>query len=215
MDWQAFADGMKTWIAKTTKIPLDDIYWEGEPLGMQGRPCARLNLLGSPGYGISDIALGSDEVRLVSQGPGQDALVRIVGNRAITLQTVVFTRDGTPWGRAFRYLERMRDALFLPSTQQLFSDLGIGLDGPSLLVDLNHVFDLRQESSASFELRLLYAFDTMCECGADDVPAETIGTIEHVRVSGKVGTPFSPGIQPVIVPERQIDKVEATPHARI
>jgi len=206
VDWQAFADGMKTWIANTTRIQLDDIYWEGEPLGAQGYPKARLNLLGSPGYGISDVALNSDEVRYVSQGPGKDALVRIVGNRAITLQTIVFTRDGTPWGRAFRYLERMRDALFLPSTQQLFSDLGFGLDGPSILVDLNHVFDFRKESSASLELRLLYGYDTLCECGADDLPAETIGTIEHVRVSGIVGAPFNLDTQTIIVPERQIDK---------
>jgi hypothetical protein len=206
MDWQAFADGMKTWIARTTAIQLDDVYWEGEPLGMLGYPQARLNLLGSPGYGISDVALNSDEVRLVPQGPGQDALVRIVGNRAVTLQAIVNTRDGTPWGRAFRYLERIRNALYLPSTQTLFSDLGIGLDGPGVFIDLNYMWDFRKESSASLELRLLYAYDTMCECGADDMPAETIGTIEHVRVSGTVGAPFNFDSQLITVPERQIDK---------
>jgi hypothetical protein len=201
VDWGAFSDGMRTWIGKTAKISVDDVVWTGEPEGMLGYPRARLNLNGSTGLGISDIALGNDEVRLVPQGPGEDAIVRIVGNRAVTLQILVQTRDGTPWGRAFRHIERIRDALFLPSTMQLFSDLGIGLDGPGVPIDLLRLFDFRKESSASLELRLLYSFDTLCECDADTMTPETIGTIEHVRVAGTVYTPAV-----VQVPERQIDK---------
>jgi hypothetical protein len=205
VDWLSFADGMRAFVAHSSKIQIDDVVWTGEPEGMLGRPCARLNLLGSNGLGISDIALGNDEVRYVSQGPGQDAAVRIVGNRAVTLNIIVQTRDGTPWGRAFRYLERIRDGLFLPSTQALFSDLRIGLDGPGVLIDLQRLFDARKESAASLDLRLLYAFDTMCECGEGMTP-ETIGTIEHVRVAGTVYTPFGGDVDVVHVPERQIDK---------
>lgn len=204
MDWKAFADGVAGWISVTTHIQRDDIYWEGEPLGMLGYPRARLNLNGSNGLGISDIALGSDEVRYVDNGDGT-ASVRVVGNRAITLQILVQTRDGTPWGRAFRYLERVRDSLFYPATQELFSALGIGLDGPGILVDIDRVFDFRKESTGSMELRLLYAYDTMCECG-DDFPVPTIGTIEHVRVRGHVGTPFNRDTVLIEIPEHQIDK---------
>lgn len=201
MDWQAFADGTREWIARATTIQIDDVIWKGEPLGMLGKPCAILNLNGSTGLGLSDIALGNDEIRLVSQGPGADAIVQIVGNRAITLNIIVQTRDGTPWGRAFRYIERIRDSLFLPSTQALFDSLGIGLDGPGTPIDLQRIFDFRQESTASLDLRLLYAFDTLCDCGADTMFPETLNTIEHVRVAGTV---YGPDL--ISVPERQIDK---------
>jgi hypothetical protein len=199
VNWQDFADGMRAWVARTSKIPIDDVVWTGEPEGMLGRPCARLNLIGA------NAPVSNDEVRLVSQGPGQDAAVRIVGNRAITLNVLVQTRDGTPWGRAFRYLERLRDALYLPSSQKLFGDLNIGLDGPGVLVDLQRFVDFRRESAASLDVRLLYAFDTMCECGEGLTP-ETIGTIEHVRVAGTVNTPFGGDVDVVQVTETQLDR---------
>jgi hypothetical protein len=199
VNWQDFADGTRAWVASTSKIHIDDVVWTGEPEGMLGRPCARLNLLGA------NPPVSSDEVRLVSQGPGEDAAVRIVGNRAIILNVLVQTRDGTPWGRAFRYLERLRDALFLPSTQQLFSELRVALEGPGVLVDLQRFVDFRRESAASLDLRMNYAFDTMCECGEGLTP-ETIGTIEHVRVAGTVYTPFGGDVDVVQVPEKQLDR---------
>lgn len=199
MDWQVFADSMRSWVASTSHIPCADVVWTGEPEGMLTRPCARLNLLGA------NAPVTNDEVRLVSQGPDQDAQVRIVGNRAITLNIIVQTRDGTPWGRAFRYLERIRDSLYLPSTQSLFAKLNVGLEGPGILVDLLRFFDFRKESAGSLDVRFLYTFDTMCECGEALVP-ETIGTIEHVRVAGTVNTPFGGDVDVVQVPERQIDR---------
>lgn len=206
MDWQRFADELQAWVARTAQIPCSDVVWTGEPLGMVKRPCAFLNLLGSAGQGISGLALNADEIRYIPQGPDQDAQVRVVGNRAVTLNVLVHTRDGTPWGRAFRYLERLRNALFFPSTLKLFSDIGISLDGPGVLVDLNRLWDLRKESSASLDLKLLYTFDTHCDCGADGMVPETIGTIEHVRYAGTVHTAFNRDETVVETLERQVDK---------
>lgn len=200
MNWQLFADVTRTWVACTSQIVIDSVVWTGEPEGMLPRPLARLNLLGAP------YPPGSDEVRYVSQGDGQDAAVRIIGSRAITLSILVQTRDGTPWGRAFRYLERVQNSLALPSTYNTFAKLGISLEQPAgMLVDLLRFHDFRKESAASLDLRMAYAFDTMCECGEALVP-ETIGTIEHVRVAGTVHTPFGGDVDVVQVPQRQFDK---------
>lgn len=206
MDWGTFHAGMRKWVSDSAKIQIDDVIWEGEPEGMVGRPCARLDLNGTAAIGISDAALNNDEVRLVSQGPGQDAVVRIVGNRAVTMTILVITRDGTAWGRAFRFIERIRNALFLPSTQLLFAALGVGLDGPGVPIDLQRFYDVRKESTASLDLRLLYAYDTFCECDIDTPVPETVGTIEHVRVAGTVYTNYNHNDFVIQVPERQIDK---------
>jgi hypothetical protein len=199
MDWQLYADSVRCWIAERSRIPVDDVTWEGEPVGMLGTPNASLRLLGNSGP-YSQL-LTSDETRyLAATDPANPTglpIVQIIGNRAFTLSIVVTTRDYTPWGRAFRYLERVRDSLSLPSTLSLFSSLGVSLDSPAELVDLQRVFDKRQESQASLDLYMQYAFDTLCECQADGSDVETIDTIEHVIVSGSVcshtqGRPDSP-----------------------
>jgi len=201
MDWQAFSDGMRQFVAYRTGIQVDDVLWLNEPEGMVGRPCAYLSILGD-----AQQAGWPDEVRYESGGAGQDATVRVVGNRAFTLSTRVITRDQTPFGRAFVLLERLRDALYWPSTAEYFSSLCVSLDSPGPLVELGRSFDFRRESEAALDLRLMYTFDTTCDCGADGAYSETVGTIEHVIASGQVWPPFNTDPSVINVPPRQIDR---------
>lgn len=170
MDWQAFTIGMRQWFAYASGI--DDIVWKGEPEGAIGRPCAYLSTIGhAPG-------LGTDEARLQSQGAGKDARVQLTGNRRLTLHCMVRTRSHLPDERALVYLERVRDAMALPSTENVFKRLGVGFIETAALVELGRTFDRRQESEASMDILLTGALDK--------ATSETVGTIEQVRVGGTV-----------------------------
>jgi hypothetical protein len=191
IDWQTFADGMKRWFALRSGIPEDFVVWRGEAEGMMARPCAYLSVL------VNARAPGTDEVRLVPQGSGKDALVNVVGNRVFTLSCKVITRDQTPTGRAYTVLELVDAALYLPSSQETFHNLGVGLIGTVALVDMDRVFDMRQESQAVLDIKLSAALDTSTEPRL----AETQGTIEHVQVGGTAKTDDEEAIS---IPERVI-----------
>jgi hypothetical protein len=179
MDWQAFEIGIRQWFAYASGISYDDIVMEGAPEGMIGRPCAFLSVLANA------TGTGSDEQRLASQGAGKDALVHLTGNRRLTLHCKVRTRSHAPAERALVYLERVRDAMELPSTQQTLARIGVGFVQTEALVTLGRVFDKRQESEASMDILL-----TAC---LDKATSETVGTIEQVRISGTVnGTITTP-----------------------
>jgi hypothetical protein len=202
MDWQAFADGMRQLVSARCRIVLEDVIWLNEPLGMLGRPCAFLSMAGA-----ADQTGSPDEVLLHSNGSGADATVQVRGNRAIAVTTRVLTRDQTPNGRAYVYLERLRNALYWPSTQAAFDKLCVSLAEPGPLVELGRSFDFRAESEAALELSFLYTYDTHCGCcGNDGAPTETVGTIEHVIVDGLVWPPFNTDPSVIAVPPRQIDR---------
>jgi hypothetical protein len=186
MDWQAFADGIKAWFALHSTIPEGDVQWKGEPEGWLGRPCGFLNVLAHASAG------GTDEVRLIDQGAGEDAAIRLTGHRVITLSCQVRTRDQMPTGRACVLLERVRDALYLPSSQAVFQSVGVGLIDTVALIDLGRTFDKRAESAALLDIKFSAVLDSL--------PAETLGTIEQVRVGGTGGT----GTGPITIPERLI-----------
>lgn len=206
MNWQEFGDGFKLLFSQRALINLEDIVWEGEPTAMLGYPQAHLTILGNTGLGLSSLAIGYDEVRYVSQGPGVPAHVRVVGNRAMTVSIRVLTRDQTVGGRAFVILERFRNTLYLPSTQAMFDNLRVGLDAAAALVELGRSYDFRVESEASLDLRLLFAFDTDCDCGVDGGPQETADVIESVEVGGRVNTPFNVDVDHIDITPETISK---------
>lgn len=190
MDWQAFADGTKRWFALRSGIPEDYVVWRGETEGMMERPCAYLSVLANVR------APGTDEVRLVPQGQGNDALTRLVGNRGFTLSCMVRTRDQTPNGRAFCVLETVDSALYLPSTQAFFKSVGVGLIGTASLIDMDRTFDKRQESQAVLDIKLSAALDS----SGDARLRESVGTIEKVKPHGTVT--YAGGTE--TIPERLI-----------
>jgi len=204
MDWQAFEDGMSDWVAKHAHIERADVVWDNQPLGMLGRAFCVLSQLGNASGSSFGLERFPDEVRYHPPAtPDADATVQIVGLREFTLQIRVVTRDWSARGKALRYLERLQDAIYLPSSQALFAELCVVVASRGNLIDLSRTFDHRVESMGTLDLHMLYPFDTLCECGADTMTPETIASIEHVRVAGTVYTPPLPPIQ---VPERQIDK---------
>ena len=181
MDWPALYEGMRAWFALRSGIVIDDVIWAGEPEGMRGDPSAYLKFLAHGGAGTTD------EVVYDAQGTGLDALVGVRGDRTLTLSCRVQSREQSPTGRAFVALERVRNALQLPSSQDTFRALGVGLIGTAVLVDLGRVWDKREESHAVLDIRLTAAVDTLSD--TDDALQDTVGTIEHVIVSGTVNPP--------------------------
>jgi hypothetical protein len=168
MDWQAFSDGTCAWFAALSGIPLGDVTWKGVPMGYSGSVSATLSVLAHAAVG------GTDELRIEAQGIGVDALVRATGNRAFTLSCQVRTRNQSPTGRAYLVLERVRDGLYLPSSQAFYASVGVGLVGTAAFVESDRTFDMRQESQATLDIKLTAALDSLAGAG------ETLGTIESV-----------------------------------
>ena len=188
MNWQALHDGLRAWVAARSGISVDDVVWAGEPEGLIGRPAAWLKIRQSSGA-------GSDEMRFERDDEGQPR-VRITGNRSLTLSIRVRSRDASPNARPYALLERVRDALQLPSSQQAFAALGVGVVGALALVDLGEVRDHREETEAVLDLQLTAAADFTA--GADD--GEVIDTIERVGIGGSV----TAGPSTIVIPDRQI-----------
>lgn len=184
MDWQAFEAGMRRWFAYASAIALDDVQWRGAPEGMTGFPRAYLSTLHNAAGG------GTDEQRLERQGDGLPARVRLTGNRRLTLQCRVESRSALPDERALVYLERVRDAMALPSTEQAFERLGVGFIECAALVPLGRVSSKREINEASLDILLSAALDKQT--------SETVGTIEHVRVGGTVNETIA--IPPRVIP---------------
>lgn len=175
MTWQALQDGLHAWFVAASGINVLDVFWDDEPEGFLGRPYAMLKLRSH------NTAGGSDEIRYDSNGPDADASVVAVGNRTMTFSVRVRTRDAAAEARPYALLERVRAQLELPSTQDAFAAVGVGLIGTAALVDLTRVWDRRREPEALLDLRLSAVSDTS-DLGID----ESVGTIEHVRVGGTV-----------------------------
>jgi hypothetical protein len=183
MDWQAFETGMRQWFAYASAIDVEDVQWRGAPEGITGWPRAYLSTLANA------TGVGTDEQRLARQGAGQPARVRLTGNRRLTLNCRVESRSALPDERALVYLERVRDAMQLPSTQHAFERLGVGFIECAALVPLGRVSSKREINEASLDILLSAAIDKQT--------SETVGTIEHVRVGGTVnGT--------IVIPPRVI-----------
>lgn len=170
MDWQAFETGMRQWFAYASAIQVDDVLWDGAPEGMTGYPRAYLGVL------QNSRGVGTDEQRLESQGAGKDARVHLTGNRRLTLRCRVQSRSALPDERALVYLERVRDAMALPSTEQAFARCGVSLVETAALVPLGRVSSKRKENEASLDILLNGALDRDT--------SETVGTYERVRIAG-------------------------------
>ncbi len=175
MDWGAAYAGLRAWFVAVSGIPATSVVWEGDAVGMRALPWASLRIFGQ----ATEPHL--DEVRYTDQGDDEDLLIEVVGNRRLTLSVRVQSRDQRPDERAFVVLERVRDRLLLPSSQEALSDLGFGLRESAALVDLGSARDRRQESVAALDIVLHY---TVAETGDDEV----MGTIEHVGVGGTVSS---------------------------
>lgn len=193
MDWQELQDGLKAWFVAQSGLDVRDVIWDDEPVGYTGIASATMRLRSHNTAGVTD------EVRYESQGPDEDATVAALGNRSMTLSIKVRTRDADPDTRPYAILERVRDRLELPSTQDALDALGIGLIGTAALVDVSPVRDRRREPTAVLDLRMSYTSDTS-EATPAPTPADTIGTIEHVEIGGTVS---ADGVA-VTVPEQTI-----------
>lgn len=174
MDYRAFTDGMRAWVAQNAGIGIDDVTLAGDPIGVVGPVRASLRVLRN-GSGV-----GTDEVRPTLQtDPTKDARVRVVGNRVLTLSIQIRTRgELAADGGAYQYAELLRNALALPSTHDTFDSLGVGFIDVAALQDLGRVFDNREEAGALLDIRLSGAVDWLS--------SETMGRIEHVQVQGTV-----------------------------
>lgn len=192
MTWQALQDGLKAWVATSSGINADDIFWDDEPEGFHQFPLGILRLKQHNSDG------GSDEVRYESNGPDEDASVVAMGLRTVTLTVRVRTRDSVADARPYAYLDRARACLELPSAQDAFRALGAGLISSTANVNLTRVYQGRRQLEEAFDIRFNVVSDTAA-LGIE----ETIGTIEHVKVRGTVTADTG---EEIAVPDYTISK---------
>lgn len=174
MDWQVLQDGMKTLLAAASGLSVHNLAWDGEPETMRGFPMAQLEWL-RPGNDRS-----TDETRYDPDPDDDGSLVPyIVGNRTVTLQITVKSRDHRGPTKAFAILERLRTRLELPQHQAQLDELEVALRDSAPTVDLNKVSQQREESIAQLTLRLGYTVEER----DDEHPEQTV---ERVEVSGEI-----------------------------
>jgi hypothetical protein len=186
MDWQLLHDGLRAWFADVSGVAINDIAWAGEPVGMRNYPMAELTLLGQ------SAEPGTDEVRRTVAGA--DLAVEVVGNRRMTLNCKIISRDQRPAYRAYALLELVRGRLYFPSSQATFRGLGVGLRESVALVDLGRTYDQREESVASLDVAFNWVSAQV------DVP---VGTIESVVWGGTVKRDPE-DLDPIIVADHAI-----------
>jgi hypothetical protein len=172
MDWQTLCDGLKTWFARESGLPVTSVCWAGEDGGYRDFPTADLQL-------TSHAAQHGDELRWIDAGPDVNLGVAVLGNRKRVLSCRVISRDQRPGNTAYAILERVRDRIQLPINDDSFHDLNIGLQGIATLVDISHQWDRRTESEAVLDISFNFAVD-------EEFTDSGVGFIEHVEVGGTV-----------------------------
>jgi len=190
MDWQVLQDGLKALVAAAGGIEAHNIAWDGEPDAMRGYPMAVLELTR---HGRDRVA---DEVRYEPDSDGR-LVPYLVGQRAVTLQVTVKSRNQRGLHKATAILERLRTRLELPRSQQMLDDLEVVLrESSTPTVDQSAVSQQREESIAQLTLTLGYVAEERDE----EHPEEAI---EHVQVGGEITTGPDEGAT-ITVPEQTI-----------
>lgn len=197
MDWAAAQDHVRQWFAKVSRIDPALVSFAGEPDGMKPGVWAEL------AFRQLDAPEHSDEVRLTPiEGDETSLAAEQVGNRVVRLTCRVRSRDRSPHMSPFSYIERVRNRLELPLTQEAFEAAGLALRDvfPTASVPV-HV-DNREEAEAVLEMSFGYSISSL-----DEEAPETVPVLAGVRISGTAKS----GSTTITVPEQQIPEPEETP----
>lgn len=169
MDWQTLQDVLREWGCSASGLPT---FWFGEDVENQDKPYLELQVGSSEGLGVDETRQTFDD----SQPPGQEIVRTEVGNRLFTLSIRAKTRDQTPTGAARNYLEKVRTALHKKTTLDLFKSKNIAVVRAMGIVNMDAVFQDRQQSVALMDVRL-------ATLAIEADPHDKGGYIESIKVT--------------------------------
>jgi hypothetical protein len=147
MDWATQQTAIEKWFKKATGLPVE---WTKQPAEHNRRPCAELWVNTFQSVGEDELRSTLDE----DATDGRDLLYEVCGHRLFILTCKVRSRDNRPGYHAGAYLEKARTSLAKPSTKSIFSDAEIALINAEAVAELPGLFDGREESFASMDIRL-------------------------------------------------------------
>lgn len=148
MNWATLESVLETWFKRATGLTV--VAWNKETSAFPSYPFGELTL--------STVAnVGTDELRRTynaSAEAGKELIYSVAGQRTFTLGCKVRSRDNRPGYSALVYIEKARNSLAKPTTIALFQSAEISLIEATPSVELPGLFQDREESFASFDLRL-------------------------------------------------------------
>ncbi len=175
MDWQKIQDTLKEWFANISGL---ETHWFGEQIESLERPYAQLQVSSSNSIGTDDRREEYDD----TQPEGEQIVRSIYGNRVFMLGCRVRTRDQTPTGAARWYLEKVRSSLYKISSLDVFKEANLALVGSEAVINLDTVFQQRQESEALLDIRFATA-------AVETDPRDRGTWIEKIEVSSDIKDP--------------------------
>ncbi len=177
MDWSTIQNAIQTWFADGTGLT---VVWFNQPRPRMEKPMGLLQILtmsqfGNDMVGFNEVAGGTD---------GVDYAPTVRGQRSITVNCQVYSRDQSANLQALYYLERARARAAIPNAHEALRAAGVALWTMSDVKILDVAFDKRMESRASFDVTFGIAENIEFAEEADNN-----SWIEHVEISAD----YSPG----------------------
>jgi hypothetical protein len=170
MNWSTIQTTLDTWFKRATGLDL--VVWDRQAAPMMPRPYGEMNI-------TSTSNVGTDEVRRTydsQQPPGQEIISEVCGQRIFVLNCRVRSRDNRPGYQASAYIEKLRNSLAKPNTIALFQSAEISLAEATPTVDLTGLFQDRQESYSSFDLRMNAVISEID-------PLDQVGYIDKIEIT--------------------------------
>ena len=170
MNWTTLHDTLDTWFKRATGLSI--VSWDKEKTAF-------------PAYPFGELALntwsnvGTDEVRRAydpTAEAGHEVVNSVSGHRTFTLSCKARSRDNRPGYAAIVYIEKARNSLAKPNTIALFQEAEISLIEATPSVELPGLFQDREDSFASFDLR-------MCAVINETDPLDAGGYISKVQIT--------------------------------
>lgn len=184
IDWKKIQDPLRQWFCDASGIPA---FWFGEEVENADKPYCELQVGSSGGLGVDE----TRETLDLSQ-PGREIVSCQTGNRTFMLSCRAKTRDQSPNSAARFYLEKVRTALSSAWSKAVFRATNLAFVEAMPLVNLDEVFQDRQQSRALLEIQFATVVNLVD-------PRDGGGYIDKTEVSSNFkdagGTPLPASLQ--------------------
>lgn len=146
IDWAKIQDPLREWFCEASGLAT---YWFGEEVENVDNPYCELQVGASRGLGVDESRQTYDG----TQAAGKEVVRSQYGNRLFMLSCRAQTRDHRPNYAARFYLEKVRTALYKRTSLAVFGAADLALVEALPLVNLDRVFQDRQNSRAMLDIR--------------------------------------------------------------
>lgn len=176
IDFQKIQDTLREWFCNASGIPA---FWFGEEVENEEKPYCELQIGSTDGLGI-------DETRETfnPSEPGREVVRCQSGNRLFILSCRAKSRDQRPNYAARFYLEKVRTALSAAWSKAIFQENNLAFVEALPLVNLDEVFQDRQQSRALLEVQFATAVNVADPHDAGGYIAKTLVSSDYKDAGG-------------------------------